>query len=101
MVKISKKVLDFMEKKRYIGILITHTVMSGGWAGCVDIIRGEFIKNVEDIEYIDKKKSVEINVSGMRVFVPSNMEHRNFTVNSSFRFFNFYMSLGVDLVKKR
>lgn len=30
MVKISKKVLDFMEKKRYIGILITHTVMSGG-----------------------------------------------------------------------
>ena len=44
MVLISDKVVKFTTERNFLGIALKKEINKFGWAGCVDVIRGEFIK---------------------------------------------------------
>lgn len=98
---ISKKVLDFMKLKNYLGIYVTYEIKACGWAGPSEIIRGEFIKNNEELEEILKNKHIlEYDVSDVKVLITDNLKNKKINIVSAFKFFNMFMSLGIDVRRK-
>lgn len=98
MVLISDKVLNFAENRGFCGIVLKKEMNKFGWAGCVDIIRGEFIKNEEEIN-----KDIFYNVEeykNIKVFIPKNIDNSlEIRIKSNLSFFNM-MILSVDVFEK-
>ena len=98
MVLISDKVLNFAENRGFCGIVLKKEINKFGWAGCVDIIRGEFIKNEEEIN-----KDIFYNVEeykNIKVFIPENIDNSlEIRIKSNLSFFNM-MILSVDVFEK-
>ena len=53
MIEIKEKVINYMKKNNFIGIVLKKEIQSFGWAGCRDVIQGEFIKDIEEIKNKD------------------------------------------------
>lgn len=97
MISISDKVVDFASKKSFIGIVLKKEVSQFGWAGCVDIIRGEFIKDEKEI---NQKISYSVHeCRGIKVFIPKNIDidsSKDIIIKSNLTFFNM-MILSVEI----
>lgn len=68
-IEITDRVSKYIKKNDIIGICLKRETLAFGWAGCRDVIQGEFIKHISDmekreIEYINKE------VNGIKVFIP-------------------------------
>lgn len=98
MVLISDKVLNFAENRGFCGIVLKKEMNKFGWAGCVDIIRGEFIKSEEEIN-----KDIFYNVEeykNIKVFIPKNIDNSlEIRIKSNLSFFNM-MILSVEVFEK-
>lgn len=98
MVLISDKVLNFAENRGFCGIVLKKEMNKFGWAGCVDIIRGEFIKSEEEIN-----KDIFYNVEeykNIKVFIPENIDNSlEIRIKSNLSFFNM-MILSIDVFEK-
>lgn len=98
MVLISDKVLNFAENRGFCGIVLKKEINKFGWAGCVDIIRGEFIKSEEEIN-----KDIFYNVEeykNIKVFIPENIDNSlEIRIKSNLSFFNM-MILSVEVFEK-
>lgn len=99
MVTISNKVVNFAVKRNFTGIVLRKETTKFGWAGCRDIIRGEFIKN-ED-EKLDSSLMYRVEeYKGIRVFIPSDImyfpEKERIEIVSNISFFNM-MILSVEI----
>lgn len=97
MIEIKEKVINYMKKNNFIGIILKKEIQSFGWAGCRDIIQGEFIKNMEEIK--NKKFNYEVQeVDGIKVFIPEYLEGvRNIRISSLFSVFSKLMILNVEI----
>lgn len=102
MVLVSDKVIKFVKERNYFGIALKKEMNKFGWAGCVDIIRGEFIKNETDLN--SKIEYVMEEYKGVKVFVPKNIKNsmtgsQEIRIRSNLSFFNM-MILSVDIFEK-
>lgn len=99
LVEVTDKVLDFMKKKNYVGIIVDKEIQACGWAGPRESIRGEFVKTMEDIE--DELGNYNVKeVSGIKVFIPKHLDDRSaphIRVSSLFNFFGLMMPLNVEM----
>lgn len=85
---VSDKVLTFMKEKNYKGIVLSKEKIRFGWAGCREEIQGEFIKEKEIAEYLDLKNQFVEEISGIKVFIPSEIKFLNdIAIDSEFKFF--------------
>lgn len=98
MVLISDKVVNFAGKRKFIGIVLKKEENRFGWAGCVEVIRGEFIKNENEL---NKKVSYTMEeYKGIKVFIPENIDSNlEIRIKSNLTFFNM-MILSVDAFEK-
>lgn len=96
MIEIKDKVLKYMEKNKIIGIVLKKEIQSFGWAGCKDVIQGEFIKDTESISQKDVKYIVK-EVNGVKVFIPEYLNYiKEMRISSLFSAFNKFMILSVE-----
>lgn len=97
MIEIKEKVIKYVKKNNFIGIALKKEIQSFGWAGCHDVIQGEFIKNIEDIT--KRKFNYEIcEVEGIKVFIPEYLEGvKDIRISSLFSVFSKYMILNVEI----
>lgn len=66
---IEEKVKKYLIKKGYEGIVLKREIQSFGWAGCRDIIQGEFVKDFSILETKEIKYEIK-EVDGIKVFIP-------------------------------
>lgn len=96
-IKISKKVEEHIKKNNLIGIVLKRESLSFGWAGCRDVIQGEFIKDMQEL----KDKNFEykiIEVDGIKVFIPEYLkEIKEIRISSLFSVFSKLMILNVEI----
>ena len=95
-IEIKEKVLKYMEKNNFIGIALRKEIQNFGWAGCQDVIQGEFIKNVDDIS---KKKIMYITkeINGIKVFIPEYLKNvKEMRISSLFSAFSKIMILNIE-----
>ena len=50
MIEIKEKVIKYVKKNSFIGIVLKKEIQSFGWAGCRDVIQGEFIKDMQELK---------------------------------------------------
>lgn len=98
MVLISDKVLKFANSRKFVGIVLKKEKNKFGWAGCVDVIRGEFIKDLQEV-----KPEISYNIEeykGIKVFIPTDIDNSmEIRIKSNLSFFNM-MILSVDIFEK-
>ena len=102
MVLISDKVLNFAENRGFCGIVLKKEINKFGWAGCVDIIRGEFIKSKIDLD--SKIQYAVEEYKGVKVFIPEDLKNsmsssQEIRIRSNLSFFG-VMILSVDIFEK-
>lgn len=96
MIEITEKVLKYMKTNGYIGIALKREIQSFGWAGCRDIIQGEFIKEISQIE-VKKIKYEAIDISGIKVFIPEYLKDiKEIKISSLFSVFSKIMLLNIE-----
>ena len=97
MIEIKEKVINYMKKNNFIGIVLKKEIQSFGWAGCRDVIQGEFIKDMQEL----KDKNFEykiIEVDGIKVFIPEYLkEIKEIRISSLFSVFSKLMILNVEI----
>ena len=93
MIQISDKVINFAQKRDFIGIVLKQEITKFGWAGCRPIIRGEFIKNENEAENISSYIVEEFK--GIKVFIPKDMgydsKRKKIIITSNLMFFLFLL----------
>lgn len=96
--EVSRKVIDYVKKKNYVGIVVDKEIQSCGWAGPRESIRGEFVKKEENImEEIDKFNVQDVD--GIKVFVPKHLDNKfipRVKISSLFTLFGLFMFLNVE-----
>lgn len=101
MISISSKVLNFIKKREFKGIVLEQEIKQFGWAGCRPIIRGEFIKNVSEVEKPDNYLLQEAD--GIKVFIPKNMGYnpinKKIIITSNLMFFNMII-LSIEMFEE-
>lgn len=97
MIEIKEKVINYMKKNNFIGIVLKKEIQSFGWAGCRDVIQGEFIKDMQEIK--DKNFEYEIiEVDGIKVFIPEYLKGvKEIRISSLFSVFSKLMILNVEI----
>lgn len=96
-IRMSSKVLKYMQKQNFDGIILSKETVKFGWAGCKDTFRGEFVEQGKEIKNRDAYKEYECE--GMRVFVPASMQkYEKIELTSNFSFFK-ALVLSVDVYK--
>ena len=97
MIEIKEKVIKYVKKNNFIGIVLKKEIQSFGWAGCRDVIQGEFIKDMQEIK--DKNFEYEIiEVDGIKVFIPEYLkEIKEIRISSLFSVFSKLMILNVEI----
>ena len=103
MIEIKEKVINYMKKNNFIGIVLKKEIQSFGWAGCRDVIQGEFIKGIEEIKNKDFQYEI-IEVDGIKVFIPESLKNsisssQEIRIRSNLSFFG-VMILSVDIFEK-
>lgn len=97
MIEIKEKVINYMKKNNFIGIVLKKEIQSFGWAGCRDVIQGEFIKDMQEL----KDKNFEykiIEVDGIKVFIPEYLKGiKEIRISSLFSVFSKLMILNVEI----
>ena len=97
MIEIKEKVIKYVKKNSFIGIVLKKETQSFGWAGCRDVIQGEFIKDMQEL----KDKNFEykiIEVDGIKVFIPEYLkEIKEIRISSLFSVFSKLMILNVEI----
>lgn len=101
MIEINEKVKKFMEKREFIGIVLNQEIKQFGWAGCRPIIRGEFIKNENEIEKISTYCIEESE--GIKVFIPKDMgydpQKKRIIITTNLMFFNMII-LSIEMFEE-
>ena len=97
MIEIKEKVINYMKKNNFIGIVLKKEIQSFGWAGCRDVIQGEFVKDMQEIK--DKNFEYEIiEVDGIKVFIPEYLKGiKEIRISSLFSVFSKLMILNVEI----
>ena len=97
MIEIKEKVIKYVKKNSFIGIVLKKEIQSFGWAGCRDVIQGEFIKDMQEIK--DKNFEYEIiEIDGIKVFIPEYLkEIKEIRISSLFSVFSKLMILNVEI----
>lgn len=86
--EVTKKVLEFMEKKNFEGIVLKKVERQIGWAGCQEEIQGEFLNAEEVKKYSEGKYKINSDIEGIKVFIPLNMRLTDkLIIDSQFSFF--------------
>lgn len=101
-IEVTEKVRAYMKKKNYIGIVVDKEVQACGWAGPRESIRGEFVKNIEDMKDEIEKFNAK-DVDGVKVFIPKHLDNGFIThvrISSLFTLFGLFMSLNVEFDNK-
>lgn len=97
MIEIKEKVVKYVKKNNFIGIVLKKEIQSFGWAGCRDVIQGEFIKDMQEL----KDKNFEykiIEVDGIKVFIPEYLKGiKEIRISSLFSVFSKLMILNVEI----
>ena len=84
MIEIKEKVIKYVKKNSFIGIVLKKEIQSFGWAGCRDVIQGELVKDNSQIEGKDFKYNIE-EVQGVKVFIPEYLKNlKNIKISSNF-----------------
>lgn len=97
MIEIKEKVVKYAKKNNFIGIILKKEIQSFGWAGCRDVIQGEFIKDIEEIKNKDFQYEI-IEVDGIKVFVPEYLKGvKEIRISSLFSVFSKLMILNVEI----
>lgn len=100
MIEIKEKVIQYIKSNSYIGIVLKKEIQSFGWAGCRDIIQGEFIKNIEDMKKIQGKNfSYEVkDIEGVKVFIPEYLKSvKDIRIGFLFSVFSKLMILDIEV----
>ena len=72
-------------------------IQSFGWAGCQDIIQGEFIKDTYNISQ-KEIKYIEKEAEGIKVFVPEYLrDAKEIRISSLFSVFSKIMILNIEI----
>ena len=88
MIEIKEKVIKYMKKNNFKGIILKKEIQSFGWAGCQDIIQGEFIKDTNNISQ-KEIKYIEKEAEGIKVFVPEYLrDAKEIRISSLFSVFS-------------
>ena len=97
MIEIKEKVIKYVKKNSFIGIVLKKEIQSFGWAGCRDVIQGEFIKDMQEIK--DKNFEYEIiEIDGIKVFIPEYLKGiKEIRISSLFSVFSKLMILNVEI----
>lgn len=97
MIEIKEKVIKYVKKNNFIGIVLKKEIQSFGWAGCRDVIQGEFIKDMQEL----KDKNFEykiIEVDRIKVFIPEYLKGiKEIRISSLFSVFSKLMILNVEI----
>ena len=96
---IDKKVQNYYLQHNYKGIVLKKEMQSFGWAGCRDIIQGEFVKN-SDLLKENKIKYEEKDIEGIKVFIPKYLNLNNIKeirITRLFSVFSKVMLLNIEL----
>lgn len=97
MIEIKEKVIKYVKKNNFIGIVLKKEIQSFGWAGCRDVIQDEFIKDMQEL----KDKNFEykiIEVDGIKVFIPEYLKGiKEIRISSLFSVFSKLMILNVEI----
>lgn len=97
MIEIKEKVIKYMKKNNFKGIILKKEIQSFGWAGCQDIIQGEFIKDTNNI-YQKEIKYIEKEAEGIKVFVPEYLrDAKEIRISSLFSVFSKIMILNIEI----
>lgn len=97
MIEIKEKVINYMKKNNFIGIVLKKEIQSFEWAGCRDVIQGEFIKDIEEIKNKDFQYEI-IEVDGIKVFIPEYLKGvKEIRISSLFSVFSKLMILNVEI----
>ena len=103
MISLSNKVLNFMKKREFTGIVLNQEIKQFGWAGCRPIIRGEFIKNEDEIESSKREAYILEEIDGIKVFIPKNMgydsKNKKIIITSNLMFFNMII-LSIEMFEE-
>lgn len=101
MISINSKVLNFMKKREFKGIMLEQEIKQFGWAGCRPIIRGEFIKDIDKVEKINNYLLQE--AEGIKVFIPRSMGYnpmnKKIIITSNLMFFNMII-LSIEMFEE-
>lgn len=96
---IDKKVIEYYFSHSYEGIVLKKEIQSFGWAGCRDIIQGEFVKSA--ILLLENRVKYRLEeVEGVRVFIPKylNLEKvKGIKITRLFSVFSKVMLLNIEL----
>jgi len=86
--EITGKVLEFMKKKKFQGIILSKVEVKFGWVGCQEEIQGEFLKEEELKKYSGVENLIVVENKGIKVFVPLNIKSVDkLVIDSQFSFF--------------
>lgn len=97
MIEIKEKVIKYMKKNNFKGIILKKEIQSFGWAGCQDIIQGEFIKDTNNISP-KEIKYIEKEAEGIKVFVPEYLrDAKEIRISSLFSVFSKIMILNIEI----
>ncbi len=97
MIEIKEKVIKYMKKNNFKGIILKKEIQSFGWAGCQDIIQGEFIKDTNNISQ-KEIKYIEKEAEGIKVFVPEYLrDAKEIRISSLFSVFSKIMILNIEI----
>ena len=97
MIEIKEKVIKYMKKNNFKGIILKKEIQSFGWAGCQDIIQGEFIKDTNNISQ-KEIKYIEKEAEGIKVFVPEYLrDAKEIRISSLFSVFSKIMIVHIEI----
>ena len=97
MIEIKEKVIKYMKKNNFNGIILKKEIQSYGWAGCQDVIQGEFIKDTNNISQ-KEIKYIEKEAEGIKVFVPEYLrDAKEIRISSLFSVFSKIMILNIEI----
>ena len=97
MIDIKEKVLKYMKKNNLNGIVLKKEIQSFGWAGCQDVIQGEFIKDIVNISQSEIKYIVQ-DIEGIKVFIPEYLKNiKEIRISSLFSVFSKIMILNIEI----
>ena len=97
MIEIKEKVLKYMKKNNFNGIILKKEIQNFGWAGCQDVIQGEFVKETDNISQREVKYIIK-EIEGIKVFIPEYLKDlKEMRISSLFSVFSKIMILNIEI----
>lgn len=97
MIEIKEKVLKYMKKNNFNGIILKKEIQNFGWGGCQDVIQGEFVKETDNISQREVKYIIK-EIEGIKVFIPEYLKDiKEMRISSLFSVFSKIMILNIEI----